>query len=123
MNNQEIAVVYQWIANPGQAEALKAIYRDVEKQMKETEPGALKVDCYFDKSSNVLVVYDLFKDAEALGFHLGVTAQAHFPDLLKVATPGPFLFCGEVPDPMQQAAVGMGLNATFAPRAFGFSRA
>ena len=37
MNNQEITVVYKWIANPGQSEALKEIYREVEKQMQETE--------------------------------------------------------------------------------------
>ena len=122
MENQEIAVVYQWTAKPGKANDLKDIYRSVEKQMKETEPGALKVDCYFDESKNVLVVYDLFKDAAALGQHLGTTAAGHFPDLLQIAEPGPFLFCGNVPEPMQQAAIGMGLNATFAPGIFGFDR-
>jgi quinol monooxygenase YgiN len=122
MENQQITVVYKWIAKDGKAEALKAIYRDVEKQMKETEPGALDVQCYFDESTNTLVVSDLFANAEALGFHLGVTAAAHFPSLLEVATPGPFLFCGEVPQEMQQAAKGMGLDATFAPSVFGFRR-
>jgi hypothetical protein len=38
MNNQEITVVYKWTAKPGKADELKAIYREVEKQMKETEP-------------------------------------------------------------------------------------
>lgn len=122
MTNQEIAVVYKWTAKPGKAEALKAIYQDVEKQMKETEPGALQVDCYFDASQNVLVVYDLFKDGAALGQHLGTTAAGHFPGLLEVAVPGHFLFCGEVPEELQQAALGMGLDATFAPRVFGFDR-
>ena len=122
MNNQEITVVYKWIAKPGKSEELKAIYRDVEKQMQETEPNALKVDCYFDETNNVLVVYDLFKDGAALGQHLGTTAAGHFPSLLQIATPGPFLFCGEVPEELKQAALGMGLDATFAPRAFGFSR-
>ena len=65
MNNQEITVVYKWIAKPGKAEALKAIYRDVEKQMQETEPNALKVVCYFDDSNDTLIVYDLFKDVAA----------------------------------------------------------
>ena len=122
MNNQEITVVYKWIAKPGQAEALKAIYSDVEKQMKENEPGALKVQCYFDEANNVLIVYDLFQNADALGFHLGTTAAGHFPSLLEIATPGPFLFCGDVPEPMKQAALGMGLDATFAPGIFGFER-
>ena len=122
MKDQEITVVYQWTAKPGKAEELKAIYRNVEKQMKETEPGALQVDCYFDENADVLIVSDLFKDGAALGQHLGTTAAGHFPSLLEIAVPGPFLFCGEVPEELKQAALGMGLNATFAPRAFGFAR-
>ena len=104
MKDQQITVVYKWIANPGKEEDLKSIYRDVEKGMKENEPGALEVQCYFEESSNTLVVYDLFEDAGALGLHLGTTAAQHFPSLLEVAQPGPFLFCGQVPEEMQQAA-------------------
>ncbi len=122
MNNQEITVVYKWTAKPGKGEELRDIYKEVEKQMQETEPGALKVDCYFDEATGVLLVSDLFQDAGALGFHLGTTAAGHFPALLQIAEPGPFLFCGNVPEEMQQAALGMGLNATFAPLAFGFDR-
>jgi quinol monooxygenase YgiN len=122
MNNQEITVVYKWTANPGKAEELKAIYTQVEKDMKATEPGALKVACYFDERTDTLVVYDLFKDGDALGQHLGTTAAGHFPSLLQVAVAGPFLFCGEVPEPLKQAALGMGLDATFAPAIFGFDR-
>ena len=122
MTNQEITVVYKWIAHPGKSDELKAIYREVEKQMQETEPGALQVNGYFEESSQSLVVYDLFQDSEALGFHLSVTAAGHFPALLQVATPGPFLFCGEVPEALKQAAIGMGLDATFAPNIFGFKR-
>ena len=122
MTNQAISVVYKWTAKPGKAEELKAIYREVEKQMKETEPDALKVECYFDNNNDVLIVYDLFKDGAALGQHLGTTAAGHFPSLLQIATPGPFLFCGEVPEELKQAALGMGLDATFAPRVFGFDR-
>ena len=61
--------------------------------------------------------------AGAVGFHLGTTAAGHFQNLLEIAIPGEFLFCGEVPDEMKQAAIGMGLQATFAPRVFGFERA
>ena len=122
MKNQEITVVYKWTAKPGKADELKAIYKEVEKQMQETEPNALKVDCYFDGSTNTLIVYDLFKDGAALGQHLGTTAAGHFPTLLQIAVPGPFLFCGDVPDELKQAAIGMGLDATFAPHAFGFDR-
>ncbi|MEL6672022.1 MAG: antibiotic biosynthesis monooxygenase [Bacteroidota bacterium] len=122
MNNQAITVVYQWTPKAGQAEALQAIYQQVAEQMQANEPNALKVDCYFDPERNVLVVYDLFKDAEALGLHLSTTAAGHFPQLLQIAEPGPFLFMGEVPGGLKQAAIGMGLNATFAPQKFGFVR-
>lgn len=122
MNKQEITVVYKWTAKAGKSEELKAIYQEVSQQMQETEPNALKVDCYFDQSTNTLIVYDLFKDGAALGQHLGTTAAGHFPALLAIAIPGPFLFCGGVPQELQQAAIGMGLDATFAPRSFGFNR-
>lgn len=122
MENQEITVVYKWTAQPGKAQELQSIYREVEKQMQDTEPGALRVDCYFDEATGVLLVYDLFKDGAALGQHLGTTAAGHFPELLQIAVPGPFLFCGDVPDQLKEAAIGMGLDATFAPRAFGFNR-
>ena len=122
MNNSEVMVVYKWTAKEGQSDALKAIYQEVEGQMKANEPGALEVQCYFDDSTSTLVVMDLFQDAGAVGFHLGTTAAGHFGNLLEIAIPGEFLFCGEVPEEMKQAATGMGLNATFAPRAFGFKR-
>ena len=122
MTNQEITVVYKWTANPGKAEELKAIYKEVEKQMQETEPNALRVDCYFDESTNALIVYDIFKDGAALGQLLGTTAAGHFPTLLQISVPGAFLFCGDVPEELKQAAIGMGLDATLAPRVFGFDR-
>ncbi len=122
MKNQEIAVVYKWTAKVGKAAALQAIYNTVSKEMEATEPNALKVDCYFEDSTNTLVVYDLFKDGAALGQHLGTTAAGHFPELLQIAIPGPFLFLGNVPEELKQAAIGMGLDATFAPRIFGFER-
>ena len=123
MENQEVMVVYKWTAKEGKSEELKAIYTEVTDQMKSNEPGALKVQCYFDETSSTLVVMDLFADAGAVGFHLGTTAAGHFENLLAIANPGEFLFCGEVPEEMKQAAVGMGLNATFAPNVFGFDRA
>ena len=72
MTNQEITVVYKWTAKPGKADELNAIYKEVEKQMQETEPNALKVDCYFDESTNTLIVYDLFKDGAAFTDRLPV---------------------------------------------------
>lgn len=122
MKNQEITVVYKWTAKPGKANDLMTIYKDVEKEMQETEPGAMKVECYFDERTNALIVIDIFKDGAALGQHLGTTAAGYFPALLQIAEPGPFLFCGEVPEDLKQAALGMGLDATFAPHVFGFDR-
>lgn len=122
MTNQEISVVYKWTAKPGKSEELKAIYQDVTKQMQETEPNTIKVECYFDESTNTLIVYDLFKNSDGMAQHLGTTAAGHFPSLLEVAVPGPFLFCGNVPEELKQAALGMGLDATFAPSVFGFER-
>ena len=116
-------VVYKWVAKEGNSEALKAIYKEVESQMKSNEPGALKVQCYFEEASNTLIVMDLFSDANAVGFHLGTTAAGHFNQLLEIATPGEFWFCGDLPEEMKQAATGMGLNATFASNIFGFERA
>ncbi len=123
MENQEVMVVYKWTAKEGKSEELKAIYKEVEGQMQSNEPGALKVQCYFDETSSTLIVMDLFSDANAVGFHLGTTAAGHFQNLLQIAIPGEFLFCGNVPEEMKQAALGMGLNATFAPNIFGFERA
>ncbi len=122
MKNQEVMVVYKWTAKEGKSEDLKGIYKEVEAQMRSNEPGALKVECYFDENSSTLVVMDLFTDAGAVGFHLGTTAAGHFNDLLQIAIPGEFLFCGDVPEEMKQAATGMGLQATFAPHVFGFDR-
>ena len=122
MNTQEILVVYKWTAKQGKAGELLSIYKDVEKQMNETEPGALKVELYFNEKDGILLVVDLFKDGNALGQHLGTTAAGHFPNLLQIADPGPFLFCGHVPEELQKAALGMGLDATFAPQSSGFDR-
>jgi len=123
MENQEVMVVYTWTAKEGKSEELKKIYKQVSGEMEANEPGALHVECYYDDSQNKLVVMDLFADAQAVGFHLGTTAAGHFNDLLQIAQPGPFLFCGDLPDELKQAATGMGLDATFAPRIFGFEKA
>ncbi len=122
MTSQEIKVVYQWIAKEGNEADLKRIYKEVTAQMQANEPDALEVGCYYDETNNTLVVYDHFKDAAALGLHLGTTAAGHFGSLNEVAEAGPFLFCGNVPSEMQQAALNMGLKASFAPQLSGFKR-
>ncbi len=122
MKNLKVMVVYKWTAKDGKSEELKSIYQEVLGQMQSNEPGALEVQCYFDESSSTLVIMDMFADAGAVGFHLGTTAAGHFESLLQIANPGEFLFCGNVPEEMKQAALGMGLKATFATHISGFIR-
>ena len=75
--SQEITVVYRWTAQPGKLDELKAIYEDVLAEMQANEPDALMMECYVSEETNALIVHDLFKDAAALGFHLGGTAANH----------------------------------------------
>jgi len=122
MKNQEITVFYKWTAKSGKLDELKEIYREAQKEMKENEPDTLKMECYFADEENAIIVHDLFKDGAALGAHLGGTAAHHFPKLAEIAVPGPFLFCGDVPDELKQAANGINMGAIFGTHAFGFER-
>ena len=122
MSNQEITVVYKWTAKPGKLDELKAIYEEVYKAMEDNEPDSLKMECYFADEENAIIVHDLFKDANAMGFHLGGTAAHHFPKLSEIATPGPFYFCGDVPQELKQIAIDMNMGAEFGTHAFGFDR-
>ena len=122
MKSQEITVFYKWTAKPGKLDELKAMYQQVYQTMLDNEPDSIKMECYFADEENAIVVHDLFKDGQALGFHLMGTAGKHFPQLLEIATPGPFFFCGEVPEELKQAAIGMNMGAEFGQHAFGFDR-
>ena len=122
MDNQTITVFYKWTAKPGKFEELKAIYDNVFQEMNENEPGTLSMQYYVDREHNAVVVNDLFADGAALGFHLGGTAAHHFPQLAQIAVPGPFFFCGEVPEDLKQAAIGMNMGAEFSQHISGFDR-
>lgn len=122
MNANEITVVYKWTAQPGKLDDLKTIYEQVTAAMKENEPDAQAVHCFVSEQENALYVRDEFKDAGALALHLSSTAPAHFPQLLAIAKPGPFLFFGEVPNELRQATEQMQLGAEFSTHAFGFDR-
>ncbi|NNC91108.1 MAG: hypothetical protein HKN80_01310, partial [Acidimicrobiia bacterium] len=102
MDSNHITVVYKWTAQPGKLDELVSIYSEVTDAMEQNEPGAEAVHVYASTSENTLYVRDEFEDAAALGFHLSQTAAAHFPQLLAIATPGPFFFLGEVPEEMMQ---------------------
>ena len=90
--------------------------------MQDNEPGAEAVHCYASEAENALYVRDEFSDAGALGYHLQSTAQAHFPSLLEIATPGPFFFFGDVPQELQDATTQMQLGAEFSTHMAGFDR-
>ncbi len=122
MNSQAITVFYKWTAHPGKFDQLKEIYDEVFQQMKDTEPGTLSMTYYLDSDQDALVVHDVFRDAQGMGAHLGGTAAQHFPKLVEIATPGPFFFCGDVPEDLKQAAIGMKMGAEFSNRIDGFSR-
>ncbi len=122
MDRSHVTVVYKWTANPGKLDELTSIYKDVTDAMEQNEPGAEAVHIYVSEVENALYVRDEFADAAAVGFHLGTTAANHFPQLLAVATPGPFFFLGDVPDEIKAATEQMQLGASFASHAAGFDR-
>lgn len=123
MKDQAITVFYKWTAKPGKFDELKAIYDNVFNEMNANEPGTLSMNYYFDEEQQALIVNDLFEDGNALGAHLGGTAANHFPQLTQIAVPGPFFFCGDVPEELKQAAIGMNMGAEFSQHISGFSRA
>ena len=122
MDSKHVTVVYKWTAQPGKLDELASIYSDVTDAMKQNEPGAEAVHVYVSEAENALYVRDEFADAEAVGFHLGTTAAAHFGSLLAIAKPGPFFFLGDVPDEMKAATEQMQLGGEFALHAAGFDR-
>lgn len=122
METNNVTVVYKWTAHPGMLDELTTIYKSVTAAMEQNEPGALAVEVSVSEADNALYVRDEFVDAEAVAFHLGTTAGAHFPDLLAVATPGPFFFMGEVPQELKDATAQMQLGAEFSTRAAGYER-
>jgi len=122
MTKTQITVVYKWTANPGKLDELRSIYGQVLEAMRQNEPDAQAVHCYVSEKDNALYVRDEFNDAAALGLHLSSTAPSHFPQLLAIAVPGPFLFFGDVPEELKQATEQMQLGAEFSTHAFGFDR-
>ena len=122
MNSNHITVVYKWTAQPDKLDELTSIYAGVTNAMEQNEPGAEAVHIYVSEQDNALYVRDEFTDAAALGFHLSHTAADHFPQLLAIAAPGPFLFFGDVPAELKQATDQMQLGAEFGTHTSGFDR-
>ena len=122
MDSKHVTVVYKWTAQPGKLDELSSIYADVTRAMEQNEPGAETVHVYVSEAENALYVRDEFEDAGAMGFHLSTTAANHFPQLLAIATPGPFFFLGDVPAEMKAATEQMQLGGEFATHMAGFDR-
>jgi len=122
MGSNHVTVVYKWTAKPGKLDELASIYKSVTHAMEQNEPGAEGVQLYVSEGENALIVREEFADAAAVGFHLSTTAAQHFPNLLAIAVPGPFLFLGDVPDEIKQATQRMQLGASFAEHVAGFDR-
>ena len=122
MDSKHVTVMYKWTAQPGKLDELASIYRQVTEAMEANEPGAEAVHIYVSEQDNAVYVRDEFKDAAAMGLHLSTTAAAHFPQLIAIATPGPFFFLGEVPDELKQATEQMQLGGEFATHTTGFDR-
>ncbi|MEV0948691.1 antibiotic biosynthesis monooxygenase [Rhodococcus sp. NPDC049939] len=122
MGGKHITVVYKWTAQPGKLAELASIYERVTAAMEQNEPGAEAVHIYVSEEDNAVYVRDEFADAAAMGFHLQSTAAEHFPQLLAIATPGPFFFLGNVPPELKQATQQMQLGAEFSTHAAGFDR-
>ena len=122
MDSNPVTVVYKWTAQPEKLDELTAIYKEVTDAMEQNEPGAEAVHIYVSEQENALYVRDEFEDAAAMGYHLSTTAAAHFPQLLAIATPGPFFFLGDVPAEIKQATEQMQLGGEFTTHTAGFDR-
>lgn len=122
MGSETVSLTYKWTANEGKGDELKAIYEAVGEHAKANEPDMLEYQCYEVEGSEDLIIHEVFRNAAAVGVHLQGTAAEFFPQLMAIATPGPFFFRGDLPDELKQALDGMNLGAVFATSPFGFSR-
>ncbi len=108
-----IDLVYVWTAKPGMSEQLVATYDAVGEVLKASEPGLLTYDLSVSETGEQIVIHEVFENGEALAFHLSGTAAKYFPQISRIATPGPFIFRGNVPDELRKAAYQMNMGAIF----------
>ena len=121
-NASEIALTYVWTAHEGQDERLVATYTAVGEILEANEPGLISYEIAVSETGNQIVIHEVFEDGDALAFHLSETAAQFFPQLVEFATPGPFIFRGEVPEELKAAAYGMNMGAIFTGDWDGFER-
>ena len=118
----EIALTYVWTAHEGQEERLAATYGAVGEILEANEPGLISYEIAVSETGNQIVIHEVFEDGDALAFHLSETAAQFFPQLVEFATPGPFIFRGDVPDELRAAAYQMEMGAIFTGEWEGFER-
>lgn len=118
----EIALTYVWTAHEGQEERLVVTYGAVGEILEANEPGLISYEIAVSETGHQIVIHEVFEDGDALAFHLSETAARFFPQLVKFATPGPFIFRGDVPEELKAAAYGMNMGAIFTGHWEGFER-
>lgn len=121
-SGSEISLTYVWTAHEGQAERLVATYGAVGDILEANEPGLISYEIAVSETGNQIVIHEVFEDGNALAFHLSETAAQFFPQLVEFATPGPFIFRGDVPEELKAAAYQMNMGAIFTADWDGFER-
>jgi len=118
----EIALTYVWTAHEGQENRLVATYGAVGEILEANEPGLISYEIAVSETGDQIVIHEVFEDGNALAFHLSQTAAQFFPQLVEFATPGPFIFRGDVPEELKAAAYQMNMGAIFTNDWTGFER-
>lgn len=118
----EIDLTYVWTAHEGQEQRLIVTYEAVGAMLEANEPGLTIYEIAISETGNQIVIHEVFEDSDALAFHLSESAAAFFPQLVEFATPGPFIFRGEVPQELKSAAYQMNMGAIFTEDWTGFER-
>lgn len=118
----DIDLTYVWTAHAGQEERLIATYEAVGNMLEANEPGLKSYEIAISETGNQVIIHEVFENGDALAFHLSETAAAFFPQLVEFATPGPFIFRGDVPEELKAAAYQMNMGAIFTGDWDGFER-
>lgn len=120
--SSEIGLTYVWTAHEGQEQRLVDTYQAVGQILEANEPGLLSYEIAVSETGNQIIIHEVFADDAALAFHLSETAAQFFPQLVTFADPGPFIFRGEVPAHLKDAAYAMNMGAIFTGEWAGFTR-
>ena len=120
--SSQIDLTYVWTAHEGQSERLVSTYEAVGQVLEANEPGLLLYEIAVSESGDQIIIHEVFEDSDALAFHMSETAAKFFPQLVTFATPGPFIFKGDVPEELKAAAYQMEMGAIFTNGWTGFER-